>query len=214
MIKIQYDCPESNSEMVKTDNGFYCKSCSKEVFDFTEKTKEEIAEINAKNPSISCGVFTIEQAVVDTRSRVQNIFRMAFAAIFVFGLNVSMIFGQDVNSESTAVLTKTEVSVDGVFISGELKDEKGNAIEGWIIYFYGDESISIDTDAEGKFKIELPQEAIGQTINVSFYARGYHLKELEIELKAAKCYTYQIELKKYNERLLQNRRTRGMYIQP
>jgi hypothetical protein len=211
MIKIKYDCPESNSEMVKTECGFYCSSCSQDVYDFTESSSHEIAQIKRNNPSITCGVFTNEQAVINVRSKVQNIFRLAFAAIFVLGLNITSLFGQEANMESSAIVTEISVSNENIFITGTLKSEKGKQLEGWVSYYFGEESYSINTDADGNFSIELPKEALGQKLTMSFSAGGYHLKQVELELKTAKCYTYQIELKKYKRPLLRRNQIRGRF---
>ncbi len=212
MIKIKYNCPESDSAMSKTNCGFYCSSCSQDVFDFTEKSDDEIADLRANNPSISCGIFTAEQAVVDNRVRVRNLFRMAFAAIFVLGLNVSTLFGQTDNSVSDLKITTTEVTNESVFISGTIKSEKGNQIFGWISCSYGDEVVSIDSDEDGNFKIELPKDVIGHSVVLSIYASGYHLKEIELIPNSSKCYTYQIELKKYKKPFLRkNRMVRGKF---
>ncbi|NOQ74220.1 MAG: hypothetical protein GQ574_19585 [Crocinitomix sp.] len=212
MIKIKYDCPESDDAMSKTDCGFYCSSCSQEVFDFREKSSEEIALIKAENPSVSCGMFTAEQAVVDNRAQVHNVFKMAFAAIFLLGFNVTMLFGQSHNLESNLIVTTTEVTSSSIFISGTLKNEKGDQIEGSVTCYYGSESMEIETDDEGNFKVELPREAIGVKVELIFASHGYLLKSITIEPKASKCYTYQIELKKYKRPLLRrNRMIRGRF---
>lgn len=212
MINIKYDCPEANSEMAKTDCGFYCSSCSQEVYDFREKSIEEIAHIRANNPSVSCGIFTAEQAVINNRSGISNLFRIAFAAIFVLGLNVSTLFAQSIDQGANAIETTVEVITTNVFISGALKDEKGNRIAGWITCYYGEEVVSIDTDNDGNFEIELAKEVIGQTVVFSFSASGYHIKEIELVPKSSKCYTYQIELKQYKKPFLKrNRMIRGRF---
>ncbi|MFT5819333.1 MAG: hypothetical protein ACI8ZM_000556 [Crocinitomix sp.] len=212
MIKIKYDCPESDVAMTKIECGVYCSSCGKQVYDFREKSMEEIALIKANNPSISCGMFTEEQAVVDSRVQVRNIFRMAFAAIFVLGLNVTMLFGQSDNLETNFIVTSTEIADASVFINGTLKSEKGDALAGSVTYYFGDESVTFETDEDGKFKVELPRKVIGQKVELIFAAHGYLLKSITIALKASKCYTYQIELKKYKRPLLRkNRMLRGRF---
>ena len=61
MINIKYNCPESAEGMSATSCGKFCTSCQQEVYDFREKTIEEIIQIKSKNPAIKCGMFTPSQ---------------------------------------------------------------------------------------------------------------------------------------------------------
>jgi hypothetical protein len=196
MIKIKYSCPESSSEMQDTSCGKFCSSCQQIVYDFREKSQEEIIEIRANNPSVKCGLFTREQASVDSRTAVQNVFRMAFAAIFVLGFNATMLFGQTVNTIALndATVAVTDTVANKIIISGTVTNENGVGIAAEVKYFFNDEYVIIKTDEQGQFEFELPEGLLGQKINLQFYAKGFkHVYITTTNLKA-KCYKHLIRL--------------------
>ncbi|MFT5819332.1 MAG: hypothetical protein ACI8ZM_000555 [Crocinitomix sp.] len=193
MIKIKYNCPESSAEMLETSCGKFCNSCQREVHDFRENSIEEIIQIKANNPSIKCGMFTSQQAVVDARTAVQNVFRMAFAAIFILGFNTTMLFGQTSQTVSDSSTTTIQ-SENKIIINGSVSDHIGFALKSQIKYSIGDEYFIIETNDEGIFEFELPIELIGKNILLQFYAEGYGDKYITTEALLAKCYQYNIRL--------------------
>ena len=116
MIQIKYDCPESVDLMPKTDCGIYCGSCARNIYDFRGKSLDEIAKIRTSNPEISCGVFDSQTASSDTRTTVQNVFRIAFAAIFILGFNVLTLFGQSPEIYDDSVKYSEIVSQKAIII--------------------------------------------------------------------------------------------------
>jgi hypothetical protein len=53
-IKIQNPCSEIWETMTDIPEGKFCEICSKKVWDFTEKSSEEIENILLENPKL-CG---------------------------------------------------------------------------------------------------------------------------------------------------------------
>ncbi|NOQ74221.1 MAG: hypothetical protein GQ574_19590 [Crocinitomix sp.] len=196
MIKIKYNCPESSAEMTETNCGKFCNSCQPEVHDFRKNSIEEIIQIRADNPSVKCGMFTSQQAVVDSRTAIQNVFRMAFAAIFILGFNTTMLFGQ-INTASDSLNTITETVTNKIIISGVLTDQNGGKITGKIKYTIGEEAVTVETNDQGQFEFELRHDLLGKKIVLRFYSHGYATKYITTTTELqAKCHTYQIELVK------------------
>jgi len=59
-ISIPKPCHENWQEMTATERGAFCKSCQKEVIDFTKKTKDEIHRILSAGGA-TCGRFRTDQ---------------------------------------------------------------------------------------------------------------------------------------------------------
>lgn len=58
-----FKCPMSWDEMETTDKGKFCSKCSKEVFDLTDFSTDEVRALQEKHGSI-CGSIRIAQAAV------------------------------------------------------------------------------------------------------------------------------------------------------
>jgi hypothetical protein len=127
---------------------------------------------------------------------------MAFAAIFVFGLNASMLFGQTANpiSLNDSMVTVTDTVANKIIVSGTVTNENGVGINAEVKYFYNEEYFVIKTDAQGQFEFEMPSALLGRKVNLQFYATGYkHVYVTTTDLKA-KCYRYLIRLGEIPER--------------
>ena len=60
-ITIPEPCHEKWSEMTPVKEGFFCRSCQKNVIDFSNKTENEIYEIINRSEGKMCGRFTTHQ---------------------------------------------------------------------------------------------------------------------------------------------------------
>lgn len=98
-IKVESPCPFLLNRMGKEGKDYFCKSCSKTVVDFREKTEDEIKCFANTG---SCGVFTINQLKGQQRLSVsrQTIF-YALTVISFFGFNVKPITAQNVDTVQT-----------------------------------------------------------------------------------------------------------------
>lgn len=57
-LRIECPCPFVPTRLNKDGNNYFCKSCSKSIIDFRNKTPEEIRSGLTAN---TCGIFTVEQ---------------------------------------------------------------------------------------------------------------------------------------------------------
>ena len=199
MIEIKYNCPESFDDMPKKGCELYCSVCDKNVHDFRGKTLDEIQKIKAKNPSIDCGVFDKEVSYVDTRSRVSQMFRIAFAAIFVLGFNAASLFGgqfDPVEIEASSILVEEKVAEE-IFIEGTIVNHRNKPLSAKIYCTVGEEQHEFLSAEDGTFKIQFDREYIGKNMTISFYADGMYSKSVFIDALVAKCYVYEIQMEKY-----------------
>ncbi|OIQ36055.1 MAG: hypothetical protein BM555_03510 [Crocinitomix sp. MedPE-SWsnd] len=203
MIQISYDCPESVSDMPKTECGLFCQTCSKNIHDFRGKSLDEISKIRIEDPTISCGVFDSTVAQSDSRTTVQNFFRIAFAAIFVLGFNVTTLFSQTVDNLDTSV-KYTEVVAESAFVMGEITNHHNRPLQAKVTYTVkGMESVEIEVTKDGKFEFQLDREHLGKKVYLVVAADGFYTKYLTIEALSTKCHTFEVQMtkaKKYRGR--------------
>ena len=197
MIKLGYDCPEEVEKMPESSCGFFCDACQRDVYDFRGKTFSEIQQIRKDDPSIKCGVFDDEVVYEDSRTIVNTLFRIAFAAVFILGFNASMLFGQTrVNYPEDA--QRTEVSSEKIIIKGTVTNTKGKAINDAVInYYVGEEILELTVNKDGEFTFELPTNLKGEYFYFDVQAKGWSSHYEGIDQLEMKTYSFKIQLEKY-----------------
>lgn len=208
MINILYDCPEQVEGMPKTEHGVFCQSCSKEVFDFRGMSEVEIKKIQLEQ-NVQCGIFDQPTTKRHTPSIIQNMFRAAFVAVFVLGMNASNLFGQtQIESDSAAVRQETRLEL--AFIEGTVSDHKGKPIQATLSYYLGDEIVYVETDELGNYRFELPKEMIGNYFYFDVVAEDKMGEFKEIKVLEAKSYIFNFRMQKYKP--IRGGKTRGRMI--
>lgn len=101
-IKVENPCPFLLMRMKKVGDNYFCKSCSKTVVDFRDKSIEEIKCLSNKD---TCGIFKIDQLKGQQRQKFlrQSIFYLLTVLSFL-GFNVKPLAAQT----SDTLKTKTE----------------------------------------------------------------------------------------------------------
>jgi hypothetical protein len=88
---IENPCPMILNR-IKKEGDFYCKSCSKEIIDFRNKSSEEII---SKSKDGSCGIYNEDQ-VTKTHYGIRKRFLFQLLTIFSFiGFNVKPLQAQE-----------------------------------------------------------------------------------------------------------------------
>jgi hypothetical protein len=198
MIDIKYSCPETLDNMPKTECGFYCKICEKDVFDFRGKTFGEIQKIK-REQNTQCGVFDEQMASERTTSKVQLIFRIAIAAVFVFGFNTGILFSQTKIHYPADTAAIEELKVDSVLIKGTVFNHKKKPIKASYTYYDGLNNHSIETDEKGNYQLMLPREVLDDSsfFYLNFYADEMESQYLNITLGEGKVFTIDVHMIKY-----------------
>ncbi|MBD3638604.1 MAG: hypothetical protein HUJ25_14720 [Crocinitomicaceae bacterium] len=197
MIHLQYDCPEDIVSMPETQNGFYCDSCKKEIWDFRGMSPAQIRKIKDEK-GLSCGILDSDVIEDDTRHSVMNIFKIAFVAVFLLGFNSSMLFGQTKvhypDPEPAA-----EVVTQRAVITGTIYDYKKQPIQATINYYVGSDLIVIETNENGEYRFEVPAEMIGKYFYFDVQAEGMSALYKDINELESKLYVFNIYLDKYKK---------------
>jgi hypothetical protein len=99
-LKVDKPCPVLLTRMTKNGQNYFCKSCSKIIVDFREKTIEEIKCSSNKD---TCGIFTSEQLQGQQKMTL-------FRQTFYYFLTILSFFGFSVrplNAQTTKIIKDT-----------------------------------------------------------------------------------------------------------
>lgn len=138
VITIPEPCHEDWNKMTPTEKGAFCKSCQKEVHDFTNKSKQEAEEIIDKAEGKVCGRFRKDQI-----SSSNNFTSMAIKS----GIAASLIFSTQ--AAITQNIIQGEPTIDTqiqqpLTIAGSIFNQQQNKLSFAICTLYkGNEIIQI-----------------------------------------------------------------------
>lgn len=92
--------------MNKDGENFYCKSCSKTIVDFREKTVEEIKGSINKD---TCGIFTMEQLPSQQQMKLsRQILFYFFSVLSILGFTVRPFSTQAIQTKEETVIVDKE----------------------------------------------------------------------------------------------------------
>ncbi len=193
-ISIPKPCSENWNQMTPTQKGAFCQSCSKEVLDFTNTSKTELARKLDTDQNI-CGRFKPEQLNTPlpsiTRSNFKrNAVMLGFTSLLAA---TSPVMAQQGSSEVTEVPTndilgriavrpitppKTNIiELKGVITDGE------NPLPGANIFVKGTQ-IKTQSDFNGNFNVALSNFYKDSKVTLTIYYIGFISIEKEVTLNS------------------------------
>lgn len=138
VIQIPEPCHEDWAKMTATEKGKFCSVCTKEVFDFTTKTDEELVKILSKNKN-ACG--RLKKSQLNREVKLERKSGQSFAPIAASMLLPLTLFSNNPKSSTVSSSEKPMVSLGigrfsntdnlrlSVFTKGIVRDENGNALK-------------------------------------------------------------------------------------
>ena len=162
-ITIPQPCSEDWNKMTTTQKGAFCKSCAKEVIDFTTTTKRELS-LKIKQGDKLCGRFKPEQLNTPLPTVSQSQFRNNAAML---GFTSLLALGTPLVAQQTTEPTQTEshyvvgriapqpVVEETYTLTGIVKDSNNLPLPGVNLVLKGS-TIGSQTDMAGKFSITIP----------------------------------------------------------
>ncbi len=137
VIQIPEPCHEDWAKMTATEKGKFCSVCTKEVFDFTSKTDEELVKILTENKN-ACG--RLKKSQLNREVKLERKSGQSFAPFAASMLLPLTLFSNNPNSENTSISEKLMVSMGigrfsntnlrlSVFTKGIVRDENGNPLK-------------------------------------------------------------------------------------
>lgn len=184
-ITIPKPCHEDWSKMTSTEKGKFCKSCSKEVIDFTNLSNSEIANKVRKHKNL-CGRFKDNQLNTELAIlKKNNVSKVAAGLALISAISASEPVFTQSKKENVEVLSirlgKVFVENDSIqkdiIITGKVKDSF-DVLPGASIVLKGS-TLGTETDFDGNFSIKIPNKKAKSTILVISYL-GYKTQEIDI----------------------------------
>ncbi len=181
-LEIKTPCSEDYKNFQPTENGGFCKSCQKEVIDFTTMTSDEILQFfKENNNGKTCGRFAkhqLEHTYQDFQPKKYNFFKsFGLAVLSLFSINA--VQGQETKKKTEIVLKKKiseKLKTDEeILVEGIVSDEEG-PLPGVNVVLKGS-TIGAETDFDGHFKFPKPLKK-GDILVFSFV--GMETKEVKI----------------------------------
>lgn len=120
-VNLSFNCPHSKESLNKINEEYNCKSCSKQVIDFTNKTQSELLQVIQSSNSKVCGIFKPDQLS-------RTFLKYAAATAIVGGSFISTAHGQHTIKTDT-IEQACELMGDIVF--GEVEGDSGD----WSFYY-------------------------------------------------------------------------------
>jgi CarboxypepD_reg-like domain len=165
-ISISKPCIEKFDSFSQTTTGGYCKTCQKNVIDFTKMSQKEIFVYFKNSNKKTCGYFdpsqlkTYTDAILPNAKQNRNWINYLRISTFLMFVTTSS-WGQNTNTvptieqhqtDSKPETSNTEKSIDKTpfKVKGKIVDEKGLPIAGAHIMLYKS-TINTTSDFEGNF---------------------------------------------------------------
>lgn len=187
-LSIPTPCHENWDQMTPVEKGRFCASCQKTVIDFTNMTDQQLAAYFKKPTGSVCGRFVkdqLERNITVPTKRIpwlRYFFQFTLPAFLLSlkatGQKVERI--EKVNAINqvgdTSIKRTIQEMVPSCFISGKVRDDKGNTIPFATVIIKGTNQ-GTACDVEGKFRLA-SKETLPLTLQMS--AVGFMAKEYQI----------------------------------
>jgi hypothetical protein len=192
IITIPKPCSENWSAMTPVEQGRFCQSCQKKVFDFTQLSDREIVKAFQSNGSL-CGRFSdtqLNRELIVPKEK-SSIWLATTSAIITFlGMGTDDIVAQEktptIQTEKNEN-SKSTVTNEIVTLSGIVVDENDTPLSGLVINFNGNEIVH--TRYDGTFSLKAkPGTTIHFSDDVDYEITIHHVKGENKNLKIV-CYT-------------------------
>ena len=165
-IKVPNPCSKSWEGMEPKEEGRFCNTCQKTVYDFTQFTDQEFIAFFQQNAT-ACGRFKKRQLSILISAKRKAFFPfgkfppLAAATLIAAGLSISAP-AQSVRAEAATqivvgdtLLQKKPADVP-LLLKGRVVDESGEAIIGATVLLKGTTTGTL-TDADGNFQLEVAE---------------------------------------------------------
>ncbi|WP_298793126.1 carboxypeptidase-like regulatory domain-containing protein [uncultured Allomuricauda sp.] len=191
ILTIPEPCSENWSAMTPTQKGAFCKSCQKEVIDFT-KTSNVVLSQKLSNGNKLCGRFKSTQLNTPLPSITQSNFQrnaalLGYVSLLTIGTPLA---AQEISPNTTHVIQEEiimgriipqAVAADSVTIKGNVMDSE-YPLPGAIVAVKGTE-FKTQTDFDGNFLIALEKKSSYKETTLVISYIGYQTIEKVVPLQ-------------------------------
>ncbi|SRX76125.1 carboxypeptidase-like regulatory domain-containing protein [Aequorivita antarctica] len=187
VIRIPEPCHEDWAKMTATEKGKFCSVCTKEVFDFTSKTDEELVKFLTKNKN-ACG--KLKNSQLNREVKLERKSGQSFAPIAASMLLPLTLFSNNPKSSTDSLSEKPMISMGigrfsntnnlrlHVFTQGIVKDENGNPLKN-VEIFSNETEARTWTNKKGEYEIYTLDKEI-----LTFTKAGYETQLIRLRKNA------------------------------
>ncbi|MEE3243824.1 MAG: carboxypeptidase-like regulatory domain-containing protein [Bacteroidota bacterium] len=192
-LHIPEPCHEDWSQMTLSEQGRFCSSCEKEVIDFTQLTRKQIAD-KVQSGGQLCGRYRKDQLdttyfIPEEKSPFKHLgIVAAFTSLLalcepVLGQEQSIaVKHQSINNDSLEASPNLS-NQDPVLFTGQIFDSSSLPLPGVYVRLEGT-SLAVRTDFDGFFKLNVPLEIYQEDLVVVCSFVGF--ENLRLSLKELK----------------------------
>lgn len=194
-LTIAEPCHESWEAMKPTGCGAFCSSCQKEVIDFTNKSTFEIIDAFRNQSGSKCGRLTAKQldSIYQFEFDKPAPYRWLQKGIVGAGLTLLVASSQSKAQTPTNTTEKVEnvttipyslpdnyaeKSPGVIVLQGVVVDEKNEPVFNAAVYCGQHGTV---TNFDGKFKLEIPEMAVGDKFTMSINQITYDFQQIAID---------------------------------
>lgn len=217
ILKIENPCTESWAAMSQNDTGRHCKSCNKNIVDFSQLNDSEIIKYLSKNNSAkTCGRLEphqLERIIkADLNKSKRNRFHQIITTLLLIGAAKSTVAQTQPSQHQTATSKSNNENLNNITaLQKNKQDSLTQIIEGKVIAEDDKQPLpgvpvkikgtnsGVFTNSEGKFKLFIPENLQGKKIELEFKYLGF--KTLLAQIKPSDL-TAQKEFKMCTEATL------------
>ena len=160
VIKIPEPCHEDWAKMTATQKGKFCSVCTKEVFDLTSKTDEELVKILTENKN-TCG--RVKKSQLNREVKLERKSGPSLAPLAASMLLPLTLLSNNPKSENNLSLKKPMISLGigrfsnslnriQIVTTGTIKDENGNPLKN-VAVFSNETGAKEWTNKNGEYRI-------------------------------------------------------------
>ena len=156
VVSIPKPCSENWSAMTPVEQGRFCQSCQKKVFDFTQSSDREIAKAFQMNSSL-CGRFAntqLNRELIVPKEKSSIWLATTSAVISFMGLGTEKIVAQEQPKLEQTSLKESISYSDLIDVRGEIISYESEKLSDVLITVNGKNNV-VYSDAKGKFDIKI-----------------------------------------------------------
>lgn len=184
-------CDQVWDDMPENEKGKLCLKCDKNIVDFRNKTKAEIAKAHVFSETNLCGIYNEKQVLPPSREIFQPLFKYHPSSLYLAFLSLLSlsVSGQSkkekpameqaiklpyLNFELNAPKSsEADVLKDSILVSGKVLDENGETIVAANIIVEGSH-IGTSSDFDGGYQLFIPVELdSAKEITLIYKSIGY-----------------------------------------
>lgn len=213
-ISVKEPCKEKFTNFSKTEKGGFCKSCEKEVIDFTNFSDKELINHLSSTNKKTCGKFKSSQLKSYENNTLHTMSNSILTrGIGMIGLSLLTLCATEMNAQESAsieppieivsnqlsgLVGMVVINQENYTLTGTILDEVNEPLPGVNVILKGT-TVGTQTDFDGQF--EFPQLVRENDILV-FSFIGYETKTYKVEYNDSSAITINITFDTYDVELM------------